>query len=356
MKQQNQLTAWVINKIEKEYKDDISLLIGIKGHSTDGDQHGVCFDYFIPATERGNEISETFIIDGVGHDLYPRSWERLEDSVSLDDMVIILDQAEILYSRSKEDEDRLFDMKKRLHENLNNVEFVYGKALEYMDKALEIYRSLIFEEKSYRIRAEIGYIQQYLSKAVAVLNHTYTESPIYSEKQAHNENPESRMYHCPKLKEVPEKFFENAKLLLTEKQAEKQMEIILLEIKAVRKFILDRAPERKKESTSTVNFSELREWYQELSLTWRRIRYFCEKNLAEEAYVDAIYLQEELLFISQEFGVLEMNLLDSFDKNDLSLLKERADSLEKIILQIFKDNHIFLKSYESVEKLISERI
>jgi len=51
-------------------------IIGIKGHSTDGDNHGECFDYFVPATKRGEELAETFIIDGVGHDLYPRSWER----------------------------------------------------------------------------------------------------------------------------------------------------------------------------------------------------------------------------------------------------------------------------------------
>ena len=56
------LTKWVIDKIEKEYKDDVALLIGIKGHSTDGDEHGEIFDYFVPATERGNELSETFTL------------------------------------------------------------------------------------------------------------------------------------------------------------------------------------------------------------------------------------------------------------------------------------------------------
>ena len=106
MKKTNELTNWVISRIENEYKDDIALLIALHGHTTDDDQHGVCFDYFVPATERGNELSETFIIDGVGHDLYPRSWERLEESVNLNDMPIILDGAEILYARSKEDEDR----------------------------------------------------------------------------------------------------------------------------------------------------------------------------------------------------------------------------------------------------------
>ena len=110
----HKLTKWVIDKIEKEYKDDVSLLIGIKGHSTDGDEHGEIFDYFVPATERGNQLAETFIIDGVGHDLYPRSWERLENSVNLNDMPIVLDNATILYSRSEADTKRFEEYKKRL--------------------------------------------------------------------------------------------------------------------------------------------------------------------------------------------------------------------------------------------------
>ena len=120
MKDMNRLTDWVIRKIENEYKDDVALLLAVHGHSTDDDQHGVCFDYFVPATERGCELAETFIIDGVGHDLYPRSWERLEDSVEMNDMPIVLDGAEILYARSKEDEERFLDMKRRLKDNLND--------------------------------------------------------------------------------------------------------------------------------------------------------------------------------------------------------------------------------------------
>ena len=76
MKTIHPLTQWAIHKIETEYKEDIALLIGIKGHSTDGDCHGECFDFFVPATEHGYNLSQTFIIDGIGHDLYPRSWER----------------------------------------------------------------------------------------------------------------------------------------------------------------------------------------------------------------------------------------------------------------------------------------
>ena len=65
----NKLTEWVINKIKSEYSDDVALLVAVEGSSVNGDGHGEPFDYFVPATERGNELAQTFIIGGVGNDL-----------------------------------------------------------------------------------------------------------------------------------------------------------------------------------------------------------------------------------------------------------------------------------------------
>ncbi len=351
----NRLTDWVISKINKEYKDDIALLLALHGHTTADDGHGVIFDYFVPATERGNELAETFIIDGVGHDLYPRSWERLEDSVMLNDMPIIIDGAEILYARSDEDRERFLNLKKRLKENLYDSKFVYGKALEYMDKALEIYRSLIFEDRLYRVRAEAGYIHFELTKAVAVMNHSYAQEPIFSRDQAYDNNPDSRIYHCPEMKLVPEGFFENAARLLTENDSETIKEVIYSLLKATRKFILQRKPDEESREMKAVDYKDLANWYQELSLTWRRIRHYCENDMTELAYCDALYLQEELLYVAQEYSIEEMNLLDAFDLNDLSKLKERANALEKRILEILEDHNISVNSYESVEEFLKVR-
>ncbi len=351
----NKLTDWVIQRIKKDYKDDIALLLAIHGHNTAGDQHGVTFDYYVPATERGNELAETFIIDGVGHDLYPRSWERLEDSVMLNDMPIIIDGAEILYARSDEDRERFLKLKRRLRDNLHDPKFVYAKALEYMDKALEIYRSLIFEERLYRVRSEAGYIHFELTRAVAVMNHSHAEEPIFSRDQAYNIDPDSRMYHCPEMKQVPEGFFGNAARLLTEKDPETIKEVVCSLIKATRKFILERQPAEKPEGMNEADYKNFASWYQELSLTWRRIRYYCANGMSELAYCDALYLQEELLYVAQEYSIEEMNLLDAFDPNDLNRLKVRADVLENRILEILALHNTPVNSYASLEEFLKVR-
>ncbi len=355
MEEMNRLTQWVIRKVEKEYKDDVALLIGLRGHNTDNDQHAVSFDYFVPATQRGNGLAETFIIGGVGHDLYPRSWERLEDSVLLNDLAIVLDQAVILYARSKEDEDRFLNLKQRLHNNLRDAEFVFEKALEYMDKALEVYKSLVFEEELYRVRCEAGYVHLFLSKAVAVLNHTYTESPILSVEQARDEDPDSRIYHCPEMKRVPQGFYSYAKRLMKETDPEKVKKTVFLLLKSTRRFILDAEPKRPSQGHGAADFRALADWYRELSLTWRRIRYFCRSGMAEQAYIDAGYLQEELLSIAEEYGIAEMDLLSAFDPEDLSKLAERSDFLEKRMLATLKEHGITIQSYATTEDFLKAR-
>jgi len=124
------LTEWAISKIKSDYPEDVALLVAVEGLSVNGDGHGECFDYYVPATERGLELGRTFIIGGIGHDLYPRTWERTERTANLDDRATIcLGKAKILYSRTKEDEERFLALRQKLFDNLKNKEFMYKKTL-----------------------------------------------------------------------------------------------------------------------------------------------------------------------------------------------------------------------------------
>lgn len=346
------LTQWVIHKIETEYKEDIALLIGITGHSTDNDTHGECFDYFIPATERGYELTQTFIIDGVGHDLYPRSWERVTESAHLREMTVVLTNATILYARSQEDIDRFHALQQKLQDNLNNLDFIYEKALEYLDKALDIYRSFQFEEKSYRARSEAEYIHLHLSQAVAVLNHTCTDSAIFNERQAYDHTPQSSLYHCPGMIYVPDSFFTYARKLLTIQDIPELRKTVHALIRTTRAFVLEHKPITAA-TAKEINYQDLADWYQELSLTWRRIRYFCREKMVEKAYSDACYLQSELLYVAQEFQIEELNLLDSFVPDDLELLALRSNLLEQAIRQILTQRGIPINEYASLEDFLA---
>lgn len=73
-----ELIEWAVHKIQTEYREDVSLLIGqVGGGKIPTDEQNMVFDFFVPSTERGNQLACTFIIEDMGYDLYPISWERL---------------------------------------------------------------------------------------------------------------------------------------------------------------------------------------------------------------------------------------------------------------------------------------
>lgn len=336
------LTEWAIEKIKTEYPQDVALLVAVKGHSTNGDGHGECFDYFVPATERGKELSQTFIIDGIGHDLYPRTWERTERTATLDDWATTcLSNAEILYSRAPEDAEHFEEIRRTLYRNLENREFMYRKALEKLDMAMNLYRTMMFESAPYKLRMAAGYIADYLSRAVAYLNGTFFQHPS-----------ESQIAELEGLPAQPEGFAGYCRAVIAAKTGEELKALAWLLIDTTRRFASAHKPERK-EPHAAADFANLADWYQELCLTWRRLRYYCDLGDGEMAFTDACNLQSELIIVGEEFGLREMDLLGVFDTADLKPLSERADELERYIVSEIARHGVVIRRYDSVDEFLS---
>ena len=75
--------------------------------------------------------------------------------------------------------------------------------------------------------------------------------------------------------------------------------------------------------------------------------------MVEKAYKDACYLQNELLYVAEEFQIEELNLLDSFIPEDLELLALRSNELEKIIRRVITDHGISINEYDSLEDFLA---
>ena len=74
------LVTWIEEKVKSEYADDISLalLYGSFVNGTANSRSDIdC--YFIPRTERGYRLAGTFMIAGVGYDIFPMDWERVRN-------------------------------------------------------------------------------------------------------------------------------------------------------------------------------------------------------------------------------------------------------------------------------------
>ena len=340
-KNANKLTEWVINKIKTEYPDDIALLVAVPSSSVNNDDHGVAFDYFIPATERGNELAQTFIIGGVGNDLYPRSWERTERTASLDDIATIcLADAVILYARSKCDEERFENIRQKLFDNLKKPDFIYKKALENLDKAMDLYRTMMFEDRLWKTRCLAGYIQYYLMISVACLNGTYW-------KEWHK----GVIPALKQWKNLPEQYIEHYQAILTVTSSEELKSLAHVLITTTRNFISQFKPEN--DETKIPDYNRLADWYQELRTTWNRMYYYCEEKNADAAFTDACNLQNELSIIADEFKLEELDLLGAFNTLDLGLLSKRAAELEEVIISAIEEQGIRICCYDTIEEFFT---
>jgi hypothetical protein len=334
------LSEWAIKKINAEYPDDVALLVAVDGISVAGDGHGECFDYFVPVTERGNRLSRTFIIDGIGYDLYPRSWERTEKTALLEARPsFCLMNARILYSRSQGDTDKFEAMRQKLSDNLKDRNFTYKKALAKLDAAMNLYRTLMFEEKLFKARMAAGYIAEYLATGLSWYNGTVAgELDIASLASAGAE--------------LPEKFLDYCAMLQGAGTIEENREIAHMLIGTTRRFLATRksAGEDKSE---VKNYAELADWYQELKLTWRNLNYYCNAKDARKAYEVACFLQNELLIEGEEFGFGEPDLLGSFDAHDLRKLSSRAVEIEVHVRSVILSHGVTISEYATVDEFLA---
>ena len=353
----HKLTEWVINKIKSEYSDDVALLVAVEGSSVNGDGHGEPFDYFVPATERGNELAQTFIIGGVGNDLYPRSWERCERTANLEDWATFcLGKGKILYSRSKEDEERFEAIRQKLFTNLGDPAFIYKNALERLDSAMGMYRTMMFEERLYKVRGLAGFIHYYLAMGVAYLNNTYIGD---------SEWHKGALTMYSKWGKLPKRFLEYYESILSAKTVGELRSIAHLLITSAREFIAGYKPHNASHSKSP-DYHGLADWYQELRTTLNRIYYYCEIKDSDAVFIDACSMQNELSIISEEFdffhsfnveeqfGLNELDLLGVFDAQNLEPLSKRAVEIEKVIVTVIENQNIKIRRYDTLEAFLAE--
>ncbi len=345
----DKLLAWVLKKIEKEYPEDVALLLG---YDLDELEHGANggpfqyykgpFDYFVPATEKGCALAKTFIIDGTGYDLYPRSWERVERMANLDDYnTCCLGDATILYSRSQGDRERFLGFQKQLQCNLENPEFMFQKALEKLEVAMNLYQTMMFEEALGELRMAAGYIADFLSVSVAFVNGTY-----FKHSQI------NQLAELEQMKSLPENFIPYYRSIISAGSGDELKNLSHLIIRSTRKFLNQNRPAAQEAYNQ--DFQGLADWYQELSYTWRRIDQKCYDKDAQKAFIWGCMLQHELDIVGAEYGLQAMDLLGVYDAADLSALHKRAKELEEYILCEIRGHDVRLASYATVEEFLAE--
>ncbi len=337
------LADWAIRKIESEYKDDVCLLLEHRTLRLDKDQDKTSFSFYIPATSRANGLARTFIIDGIGYDLFPVPWERIERIADVKEYnTTLLADAEILYARTDDDRQRFTSLQARLGASLQNPHYMYNRAIEWLNTVMEVYQETLFEEALPKVRENAGHICDLLSIAVACVNRRYFR---------HGRT--NQIKELLSMDEVPVGFTDLYERIICAKTADEQKSLCHDIIVSTKRFVEqhDRNAARR---ISAPDFSELATWYQELCYTWRRVYYWCDVNDPVNAYLWCCLLQNEVDKVGDEYGIADLDIFSAFDAENLSAFRKRAESVERKIVAAIEANGVTIESYPSVEGFLKK--
>ena len=257
MNANQQVVQWVLDAVRTEYKDDIALVISHTPLMINESQPAI--SYFVPITDKGRRFAQTFILDGIGFDIWGIEWERMERFASLDEYVLgCLGDGEILYARTPADAARFHALQETMKSNLEDPRYSRKCALEAYARAKELFAQLLFA-KGGNQRLCAGYVLDFLSRAIAFTNHTWLRRCQVDQ-----------VAELSAMANVPEGFLSRYPQILTEQNPEIRLKLCYELVQITEEF-LSSCPS---ETTAPVekNFQDLADWYAELAYTWLRIR------------------------------------------------------------------------------------
>ncbi|HSL42661.1 MAG TPA: hypothetical protein VK897_04460 [Anaerolineales bacterium] len=328
------LLATIVEKIEASYSEDISLMICYGSYITGeyGGMSDIDF-FFVPKTNRGYELGHQFILNNIGYDLWPVSWERLNSLSRLEDQpVSILMDGEVIFASSEEDLRRLEDLKDNLKHNLNNQVVVNKMSARYIEKAKAIYVDLQNRESDMFFIDAMN-VAETLLVAIATLNGTYVKKGL---KRIENELDRSLM--------VPAGFLENyKKLIRTTSKAEVQHIVNELIVETDKIYKSKFEPDKE-----NVVASELAGFYEEFKSTYNKLLLACDEKNYESAYYAGFMIDRETQFFLTRYtgpGTFP-NLINEVLKNDFETVRAKCLEHERQLMKLLDKNGIGIHAYK----------
>lgn len=345
----DKVVEWITNKVKTEYADDISLVL-IYGSYINGTANSKsdvdC--YYIPKTERGYNLEIGFIIDGVGYDLFPISWERVARIADLQECLLpLVGDVQVIYCGDSSDLERFKDIQSKMHSNLANDEYVKDIARKRCEDASRMCEQIKLSGSLPEVRKIAGHVIMTLADAVAIYNHDYFHFGL--KKQY--ENLESNFPDIPQnivtgYKQVVTSLNQNDVINRTVDLLKNVCDYMQITVESQVDIISNEVV-----VAEDINASWLAGLYEEISSTFNKIYVCCEKGNYILAFLSAVCLQREL-DDAKEAGSPSYDLLSYFDYRELGKLAERTRMIETDFVELITNSGGNIKSYDNFEQFV----
>ena len=151
----DQLVDWIGNTVRRHYAGAVALVCLYGSHiNGTADVRSDVDCYFVPKTPEGTAFARTFLLEGVGYDLFPMSWQRLEAIAQLEQShQPLVGDVQVLYADSPADLERLEAVQRRLRDNLADPVFRGRAAQERFARACSRLPQAADDLKTARLKA-----------------------------------------------------------------------------------------------------------------------------------------------------------------------------------------------------------
>ncbi|MDR0897224.1 MAG: nucleotidyltransferase domain-containing protein [Oscillospiraceae bacterium] len=336
-----QLAQALIEKIARDYKDDISLvhLHGSYAYGAEHDQSDLDI-YFVPKTQRGYELGYTFIVDGIGCDLWALSWERLERIAAHEERTAtIITEGKVLWYSSDEDLKR-FERLQALARDTSDRSAWLARA----NKILEgIYKDAFFMQNSddiSQVRSDAIGLVYTISFALAQLN----GNPIRRGRKLLKEE-------ILAMPLVPDDFAPLYDALFYEAAIDEIKKAAVKLVQNTEKLV---SGELSKTSIKRGFADVFRGWYEEMIQSYNKIYHAHAIGDVYTPLFAAVEYSYELGEMLKQVGI-EPNLPDmvaAYDSGDLSKIEKAAHAHQQAFEALLKENGIAPLRFSTMEEAV----
>lgn len=364
MKGKQEIINSVLKKVETQYKEDIAVL-ALYGSFAAGtaDEYSDVDFFYIPKSDKAYELTYQFIIDGIGYDLFPITWDRILKIAAFDQpLSAVITESKVIYSATEEDLQRYESYRTNMLKlcTEEGAQIMLNKAHEYFNEIFIYCANMNRGElRLIDLRIEASKVISKLAMVVAYANHTFYKRGLG--KNLHDSFLLSRL---------PKDYQFLVEKMIKANDKESLIGYTLELVDNTRSFLLD----RKKDFAQPEPFESLFiGYYEELKSVINKMIRACDQEDQLTAYAVAAYFHEEISqFLTKvEVGIwyndrhvykeysqvferlFNIDLMDLVAEGNFKALKAAVVKFDLDFLKLLQRQDVDIVNFDSIESFIS---
>lgn len=334
MTNNDRLVHWLKETVEQRFAGQVALvcLYGSYINGTANPFSDVdC--YFVPKTEAGLKLARTFILDGVGYDIFPMSWQRLEAIANLEtSQQPLVGDVWVLYADDPDDLARFKGIKKLLKTNLQDHNFRKKAAAQRFLRATSRLPLEQYTLKESRLSA--GGMLMDIAEGLA-----------YERGEYYHRGLKTQFSDLLQLPDLPK---DMEQLYLSVLEAQTTAEISQASLTLLEKIGCPyAAPQPVLWPDMPQKGQELAGLYEEVRSTFLKVYHCVEKKEPVLAFLSAVCLQWELTWL---------DVLSAYDYHDLRPVEVQTLQAENAVRSRIAQTGGILREYKGFEAFLAAQI